>query len=201
MLDTSMCQKPAARMNFRGIRSSKFRHVYGQPAKKASWNSDYDDDNCSRRRNVLREWRSAGVLTTPVFAPSTQSFWLLSLRCPFGWSLGYYYKDNHVDLHDQKGQYYQYGSDQVGGGGSFVVLPLERTGRVGQAAWKVNFLFIIVVTITVRSIISCKREKRWKKISLPHSDHAHERKDEKDADYIFASFQVSGHAGPVLDIR
>ena len=34
MLDTSMCQKPAARMNFRGIRSSKFRHVYGQPAKK-----------------------------------------------------------------------------------------------------------------------------------------------------------------------
>ena len=36
MLDTSMCQKPAARMNFRGIRSSKFRHVYGQPAKKAS---------------------------------------------------------------------------------------------------------------------------------------------------------------------
>ena len=37
MLDTSMCQKPAARMNFRGIRSSKFRHVYGQPAKKASY--------------------------------------------------------------------------------------------------------------------------------------------------------------------
>ena len=36
MLDTSMCQKPAARMNFRGIRSSKFRHVYGQPAKKVS---------------------------------------------------------------------------------------------------------------------------------------------------------------------
>ena len=48
------------------------------------------------------------------------------------------------------------GSDQVGGGGSFVVLPLERTGRVGQAAWKVNVLFIIVATITIRSIISCK---------------------------------------------
>ena len=43
------------------------------------------------------------------------------------------------------------GSDQVGGGGSFVVLPLERTGRVGQAAWKVKFLFIIVVTITIRA--------------------------------------------------
>ena len=48
------------------------------------------------------------------------------------------------------------GSDQVGGGGSFVVLPLERTGRVGQAAWKVNFPFIIVSTITIRSIISCR---------------------------------------------
>ena len=48
------------------------------------------------------------------------------------------------------------GSDQVGGGGSFVVLPLERTGRVGQAAWKVNFLFVIVSTITIRSIISCR---------------------------------------------
>ena len=48
------------------------------------------------------------------------------------------------------------GSNQVGGGGSFVVLPLERTGRVGQAAWKVDFLFIIVATITIRSIISCK---------------------------------------------
>ena len=48
------------------------------------------------------------------------------------------------------------GSDQVGGGGSFVVLPLERTGRVGQAAWKVNVLFIIVATITIKSIISCK---------------------------------------------
>ena len=28
-------------------------------------------------------------------------------------------------------------SYQVGGGGSFVVLPLEKTGRVGQAASKV----------------------------------------------------------------
>ena len=71
-------------------------------------------------------------------------------------------------------------SDQVGGGGSFVVLPLERTGRVGQAAWKVNFLFVIVVTIPIRS---------------------HQGKDEKDTDYIFESLQVSGHAGPVLDIR
>ena len=34
MLDTSKCQKPDRRMNFRGIRSSKFRHVYGAPAKK-----------------------------------------------------------------------------------------------------------------------------------------------------------------------
>ena len=51
------------------------------------------------------------------------------------------------------------GSDQVGGGGSFVVLPLERTGRVGQAAWKVNFLFVIVVTIPFRSHIKEKMKK------------------------------------------
>ena len=38
MLDTSVCQKPGgggARMHFRGIRSSKFKHVYGAPAKKS----------------------------------------------------------------------------------------------------------------------------------------------------------------------
>jgi hypothetical protein len=34
MLDTSQCQKPEKRMSFRGIRASKFRHVFGSPAKK-----------------------------------------------------------------------------------------------------------------------------------------------------------------------
>jgi hypothetical protein len=34
MLDTSQCQKPEKRMSFRGIRASKFRHVFGSSAKK-----------------------------------------------------------------------------------------------------------------------------------------------------------------------
>ncbi len=34
MLDRSECQKPVRRSGFRGIRSSKFRHVFGSPAKK-----------------------------------------------------------------------------------------------------------------------------------------------------------------------
>ena len=34
MLDESQCHKPEKKMNFRGVRSSKFRHVYGLPAKK-----------------------------------------------------------------------------------------------------------------------------------------------------------------------
>ena len=34
MLDISQFQKPARKMKFHGIRSSKFRHVYGKPAKK-----------------------------------------------------------------------------------------------------------------------------------------------------------------------
>ena len=36
MLDTSGCEKPAGRRpgGFAGLRVSKFRHVYGVPAKK-----------------------------------------------------------------------------------------------------------------------------------------------------------------------
>ena len=34
MLDRSECLKPDRRMNFKGIRPSKFRHVYGSQAKK-----------------------------------------------------------------------------------------------------------------------------------------------------------------------
>ena len=33
MLDRSECKKPATRASFRGVRCSKFRHVYGVPAK------------------------------------------------------------------------------------------------------------------------------------------------------------------------
>ena len=47
MLDRSECQKPR-RMTFRGIRSSKFRHVYGSPAKR---NKCYD--NVKITRNAL----------------------------------------------------------------------------------------------------------------------------------------------------
>ncbi|KAG8233885.1 hypothetical protein J437_LFUL005212 [Ladona fulva] len=34
MVDVRACNKPLERLTFRGVRSSKFRHVYGSPAKK-----------------------------------------------------------------------------------------------------------------------------------------------------------------------
>jgi len=89
-LDTSMCQKPAARMSFRGIRASKFRHVYGLPAKK---------EKCFEGVRISRSANDSSLCSVnPKFLAVVV---------------------------------------EVGGGGSFVVLPLEKTGRVGQASWKV----------------------------------------------------------------
>jgi len=85
-----MCQKPAARMNFRGIRSSKFRHVYGQPAKK---------EKCFEGVKISRSAHDSS------FCSVNPKFLAVVV--------------------------------EVGGGGSFVVLPLEKSGRVGQAASKV----------------------------------------------------------------
>ena len=95
MLDTSECQKPGGRgikkNIFRGIRSSKFRHVYGSPAKKSK---AYENVKITRNAHD-----SNFCAVNPKF-----------LACVV----------------------------EVGGGGSFVVLPLDKTGRADYAASKVR---------------------------------------------------------------
>ena len=91
MLDTSQCSKPARRMNFPGIRSSKFRHVYGLPAKK---------EKCYENMRLSRNAQD-----------------------------GHYCDVNTRFLAVVV---------EVGGGGCFVVLPLEKTGRVEYSVWKVT---------------------------------------------------------------
>ena len=91
MLDTSQCQKPIRRMNFPGIRSSKFRHVYGLPAKK---------DKCYENLRITRNAHDGNYCAVnPKFLAVVV---------------------------------------EVGGGGSFMVLPLSRTGRVEHNVWKVT---------------------------------------------------------------
>ena len=70
-------------MNFPGIRSSKFRHVYGLPAKK---------DKCYENLRITRNAHDGSYCAVnPKFLAVVV---------------------------------------EVGGGGSFVVLPLSRTGRM-----------------------------------------------------------------------
>jgi len=91
MLDTTECQKPRRRLNFPGLRTSKFRHVYGLPAKKE--------------------------------------------KC---------YENIRISRNAQEGQYCAVNPKflavvvEVGGGGSFIVLPLSSTGRVDHHIWKVT---------------------------------------------------------------
>ena len=92
MLDRSECQKPASRMTFRGIRSSKFRHVYGSPAKRQKC---YDNVKISK---------------------STTDSNLCAVNPKF----------LAVVI-------------EVGGGGSFIVVPINETGRVGHHVSKVYF--------------------------------------------------------------
>jgi len=96
MLDTSVCQKPGGgtggkTMHFRGIRSSKFKHVYGAPAKKSQC---YDN---------IKITRNAGDAN---FCAANPKFLAVVV--------------------------------EVGGGGSFLVLPLDQTGRIPHAASKVS---------------------------------------------------------------
>jgi len=78
-------------MNFRGIRSSKFRHVYGLPVKK---------EKCYENIRLTRNAQD-----------------------------GHYCAVNPKFLAVVV---------EVGGGGSFVVLPLEKCGRVDYNVWKVT---------------------------------------------------------------
>ena len=58
MLDTSGCEKPAGRRpgGFTGLRVSKFRHVYGVPAKK-----ERCYDNLRLTRSPLNDGHYAAV--------------------------------------------------------------------------------------------------------------------------------------------
>jgi len=78
-------------MTFKGVRSSKFRHVYGSPAKR---NKCYE--NVKITRNALD---SNFCAVNPKFLAVVV---------------------------------------EVGGGGSFLVVPLDKTGRVDHAASKVS---------------------------------------------------------------
>ena len=91
MLDRSECQKPARRMNFRGIRSSKFRHVYGSPAKRAG--------GCFDNVRITRNAHDSN------FCAANPKFLAVVV--------------------------------EVGGGGSFIVIPLDKAGRVDHTASKV----------------------------------------------------------------
>ncbi len=92
MLDTSVCARPeGGRMHFRGIRSSKFKHVYGAPAKK---NKCYEG---------IKITRNAG---DACFCAVNPKFLAVVV--------------------------------EVGGGGSFLVLPLDQVGRVSHSLSKVS---------------------------------------------------------------
>ena len=98
MLDTSGCQKPeGGRMHFKGIRSSKFKHVYGLPAKKPHC---YDN---------LKITRNAGDVS---FCAVNPKFLAVVV--------------------------------EVGGGGSFLVLPLDEKGRIPHAVSKVSSFFGVI---------------------------------------------------------
>lgn len=91
MLDTSGCAKPEGRMHFRGIRSSKFKHVYGLPAKKPQC---YDNIKITRNASDAN------------FCAVNPKFLAVVV--------------------------------EVGGGGSFLVWPLDQTGRIAHAVSKVR---------------------------------------------------------------
>ena len=88
-------------MHFRGIRSSKFKHVYGAPAKKPKC---YDN---------VKITRNAGDSS---FCAVNPKFLAVVV--------------------------------EVGGGGSFLVLPLDQSGRVPHAASKVKPSFFLDIFLS-----------------------------------------------------
>lgn len=91
MLDTSGCQKPIQRVCFRGIRSSKFRHVFGSPFKK---------QKCYENIRITRNAHDSN------FCAVNPKFLAVVV--------------------------------EVGGGGSFIVVPLDKAGRVDHTVSKVG---------------------------------------------------------------
>ena len=91
MLDRNNCAKPEGRLHFRGIRSSKFKHVYGAPAKRL---------DCYENVKITRNAGDAN------FCAVNPKFLAVVV--------------------------------EVGGGGSFLVLPLDQKGRITHAVSKVR---------------------------------------------------------------
>ena len=87
------CWEPvsARKMNFKGARASKFRHVYGKPMRK---------EKCFQNLRITRNAQDGN------YCAVNQKFIAVVV--------------------------------EVGGGGSFVVLPLASSGRVDHNAWKVT---------------------------------------------------------------
>ncbi|XP_076069874.1 coronin-1A-like isoform X3 [Oratosquilla oratoria] len=91
MVDTRACQKPSTRNSFRGVRSSKFRHVYGKATRK---------ENCYENIFITQKGHdTAACAANPKFVAVAV---------------------------------------EVAGGGAFIVLPLDKTGRIEINAPKVT---------------------------------------------------------------
>ena len=91
LMGKSDVQKPLRRAVFKGIRSSKFRHVYGSPVKRP---------RCYENVRITRNAHDSA------FCAANPKFIAVVV--------------------------------EVGGGGSFVVLPLDRVGRADYMAPKVS---------------------------------------------------------------
>ncbi|XP_068250444.1 coronin-2B-like [Palaemon carinicauda] len=92
MVDTRACQKPSMRQNtFRGIRSSKFRHVFGKGSRKESC---YENVLITQKAHD-----TAACAANPKFVAIVV---------------------------------------EVAGGGAFIVLPLDKTGRIDVGTPKVT---------------------------------------------------------------
>ncbi|XP_037094805.1 coronin-1A-like isoform X2 [Pollicipes pollicipes] len=90
MVDVRKCVKPKGRFSFRGVRSSKFRHIFGSPARR---DRSYDSLKITRNAHDGN------------FCAANPKFVAVVT--------------------------------EVAGGGAFVVIPLERTGRVDSSVGRV----------------------------------------------------------------
>ncbi|XP_073971921.1 coronin-2B-like isoform X2 [Rhodnius prolixus] len=91
LVDGRGCTKPEGKLWFRGVRSSKFRHVYGQPLKR---------ERCYENVNITKNAHDSHFCAVnPKFIAIVT---------------------------------------EVAGGGAFIVLPLDATGRVEVNAYKVT---------------------------------------------------------------
>ena len=136
MLDRSECQKPERRMTFRGIRSSKFRHVYGSPAKR---------QKCYENVKITKNTQDSNLCA------ANPKFLAVVI--------------------------------EVGGGGSFIVLPINETGRVTHHVSKVILTLPLLLPYSFSNTLFV-----FFRISICLC-------------FIFLNLQISGHSRSVSDIK